>query len=248
MKILAICGSPHKGNTYAVLNTIKEDYPDIDYKLLMLKDLNLKQCLGCYVCVLKGAEFCPLKDDRDMILEEMISADGLLLASPVNVNNITALMKNFITRLGYEGHRPRFYDKYAMVMATCGMFGAKEANKYMSDSLTSFGFSVVSYLELQIAMKTEKENKYNREKTSKAFDRFIDRIKSGQLNKPTKGQLVRFNIFKMMSEHNKDHFIADYQYYKGKTEVSSRRKVNFFQKMMAKLKANKMMYDFIKNR
>lgn len=34
MKIIAICGSPRKGNTYSVLNVIKESFPDIDYKLL----------------------------------------------------------------------------------------------------------------------------------------------------------------------------------------------------------------------
>ena len=41
MKILAICGSPKKGNTYSALNFIKEKYPDIDFKIMMLKDVNL---------------------------------------------------------------------------------------------------------------------------------------------------------------------------------------------------------------
>ena len=40
MKIVAICGSPRKGNTYSVLDNIKESFPDIDFKILMLKDLN----------------------------------------------------------------------------------------------------------------------------------------------------------------------------------------------------------------
>ena len=108
MKILAICGSPHRGNCYSVLNTIKEDYPNIDYKLLMLSEVNLEQCRGCYVCVLRGEENCPRKDDRDMIIKEILDADGIVFASPVYVNHATALMKNFMERLGYEGHRPRF--------------------------------------------------------------------------------------------------------------------------------------------
>ena len=124
MKILAICGSAHRGNCYSVLNTIKEEYPNIDYKLLMLSEVNLEQCRGCYVCVLRGEENCPRKDDRDMIIKEILDADGIVFASPVYVNHATALMKNFMERLGYEAHRPRFYDKYAMVIAVCGMFGA----------------------------------------------------------------------------------------------------------------------------
>jgi len=79
MKILAICGSHHKGNCYSILNTIKENYPTIDYKLMMLNEVNLEQCRGCYVCIAKGEQYCPLKDDRDMIIKEMLDADGVVL-------------------------------------------------------------------------------------------------------------------------------------------------------------------------
>ena len=54
MKILAICGSPHKGNSYDTLNTLKEIYHDVDIEIVMLKDLELAQCNGCYKCVQKG--------------------------------------------------------------------------------------------------------------------------------------------------------------------------------------------------
>jgi len=71
MKILAICGSPHKGNSYSVLNSIKENYPAIDFKILMLNEVNLEMCKGDYGCILNGEQYCPLKDDRDMIIQEM---------------------------------------------------------------------------------------------------------------------------------------------------------------------------------
>jgi multimeric flavodoxin WrbA len=248
MKILAIGGSPHKGNTYSVLNSIKENYPELDYKLLMLNEVNLEQCRGCYTCVLRGEEHCPLKDERDMIIKEILDADGIVLASPVYVNHATALMKNFMERLGYEAHRPRFYDKYAMVIAVCGMFGAKETNEYMNAIFTSFGFNVVSSLELQIATKSEKEKKYNHKQTMNAFDTFITKIKKGQRNIITMGQMVRFNLFKLISGYNKERFEADYQYYKDKTNIPYDGKINFFKKMLAKLKAMKMLRDFMANR
>jgi len=70
MRILAICGSPRKGNTYKVMKTIQDSFPEIEYKILMLKDLNFELCRGCYSCVVKGEEYCPIKDNRDMIIAD----------------------------------------------------------------------------------------------------------------------------------------------------------------------------------
>ena len=117
MKILAINGSHHQGNTYAVLNTIQNDFPDIDYELLNLHEANLEQCRGCYVCIAKGEQYCQLKDDRDMIIKKMSEADGIVFASPVYVNFITSRMKQFIERIGYMSHRPPTWthDKFALL-------------------------------------------------------------------------------------------------------------------------------------
>ena len=121
-------------------------------------------------------------------------------------------------RLGFFSHRPRFFDKYAMVMATCGMFGAKEANEYMSGIFTTFGFNVVSSAELQFSTKSEEEMRSNHEKTVDAFDTFISRIKTGERNKPTTRQIINFHIFKSVSEIYPEYFVADYEYHKDKTD------------------------------
>ena len=250
MKILAICGSPHKGNCYSVLNRIKEDFPDINYKLLMLNEVNLMQCQGCYACVLRGEEFCPLKDDRDMIIQEISDADGIILASPVNVNHVSSLMKQFIDRLGYLGHRPRFHDKYAMVMAVGGGFGADKANEYMSGVFSVFGLNVVSSLELYIASKKERESTYNIQKTADAFNTFTTKINEGQGKTPIPNltQLVYFNIFKAVSELNKEEGIADYEFYKNKYEYYYDTKINPFKKILAKRISGKEIKKMTKNR
>jgi multimeric flavodoxin WrbA len=249
LKILAICGSPHKGNSYSALNTINENYATIDYKIMMLHELNLEQCRGCYVCVLQGEQNCPLKDDRDMIIKEILDADGIVFSTPVYVNHVCALMKNFIDRLGYYAHRPCFHDKYAMVMAVCAGFGAKEVNEYMSGILNVFGFNVVSSLELKTGSKTDKRRIHNHEKTIEAFDKFINRIKKGQRNPPapTVTQLVYFNIFKAVSELNKEVGKADYQFYKDKADFIYDTKINFFKKMLAKRIARKNIQKITKN-
>ncbi|MDY6966804.1 MAG: NAD(P)H-dependent oxidoreductase [Halobacteriota archaeon] len=250
MKMLAICGSPHRGNCYSVLNKIKEDNPDIDFKLIMLGEVDLKQCKGCYLCVLRGEEFCPLKDDRDTIIQEISDADGIILASPVNVNHVSSLMKQFIDRLGYLGHRPRFYDKYVMVMAIGAGFGADKANEYMSGIFSVFGFNVVSSLELYIASKAERDSTYNHEKTADAFNTFITSIKEGQGKKPSPNltQLIYFNIFKAVSELNKEEGKSDYEFYKDKDEYYYDTKISFFKKMIAKRISGKKIAKMSKNR
>ena len=108
MKILALSGSPRKRNTAAALAAIHEHFPEIDFEILALKDLDLKLCKGCYTCITRGEERCPLKDDRDMLLRKIENADGLILGSPTYSHMVPALMKNLFDRLGYLAHRPHF--------------------------------------------------------------------------------------------------------------------------------------------
>ena len=250
MKILAICGSPKKGNTYSALNQIKENYPDVDFKILMLKDVNLKWCLGCYTCVKLGEEKCPLKDDREKIVKEMFEADGVLFASPVYSMQITALMKNFFERVGYIDHRPRFYGKYAMLMAVCAGFGADNANEYMDGMCSIFGFSIASSVELKIASKSENEKAYTHKQTTGAFDRFIQTIKESEGRPPsiTMTQLIYYNVFRTLSQLQKDTYKADYKFYKDKTDVPGNVKVNVFKKMFANFMTGRIIKKMMKNR
>lgn len=250
MKIVAICGSPKKGNCYWALNLIRENHPDIDFKLIMLNEVNLQPCVGCYLCIARGEELCPLKDDRDTIIEEISSADGIILASPVHVNHISTLMKHFINRIGFLAHRPRYFDKYVMVMAIGGGFGADKANEYMSGMFSVFGLNVISSLELYIHSKEERKNPYNQTATINAANTFIDAINKGQgkLPEPTMLKLIYFHIFKAISELEKDYMKADYEFYRDKTDYIYDVKLNPFKKMMAKRIAGKEIAKTMKNR
>jgi multimeric flavodoxin WrbA len=248
MKILAICGSPRKGGTYKILNLIKDKYTDIDYEILMLKDCNLKDCYGCYACINLGPDKCPLKDDRDKILKKMEDADGVIFATPTNTRHVSVLMKKFMDKLGYIAHRPYFFDNYAMFIATCKGFGADLATDYMSSNIGQYGFNVVSSLNLFISTKSDKETKFNTEQTLQAFDNFISEIKKGERYKPKFGNLVYFKIFKAISELNKKEGIADYEYYKDKTDYYYDIELSLFQKKFANWIAGKEIKKFTENK
>jgi len=246
MKILAICGSPRKGNTYSALNSIKENYPDIDFKVLQLCDLNFELCRGCYVCIKWGEDKCPIKDDRDMIIKEMLDSDGLILASPVYSHMISARLKNFFERLGFYAHRPIFFDKYAMSLVTCSGYGAEEALKYMDKMLSVFGFNLVSPLELQIrpGKMPEKKKARNHESTLEAFNRLITKIEKDDRAKPTINMMVPFSIFKYVSVIDKETMKADYEYYKDKTDYYYETQIPFFKKIIAQKVVKKIINGF----
>jgi multimeric flavodoxin WrbA len=247
-KILAICGSPHRGNTYDMLSMLKQSHPEIDFKILMLSELNLKDCFGCYSCINNGEETCPLQDDRDMIIEAMKEADGTIFASPTYARMVSALMKKFVERTSFLAHRPIFFGKRAMALSTCAGFGADLTCKYLTENFTQCGFNFVPPVEVMVARKTEKETNHNRTLAVNGYERLVDAIKSNEKLEPSISQLVYFNIFKSISELNKLKGWADYEFYRDKKDFYFDVKIPFWKKKLvnwiADRKVKKMMANW----
>jgi len=246
MKILAICGSPRKGNSYKALEVIRDSFPRIDFDILHLKDLEFNFCKGCYGCVLRGEATCPIKDDRDMILGKISEADGLVLASPVYALMVSALMKNFFDRFAYLAHRPQFFDKFAMSMVTCSGYGAEEALKYMDKMLSIFGFNLAPSLELQIhpGKVAEKTIAMNRAKSIAAMEALVNKIEKGERDDPSIGLMVPFLLFKYVSKLDKNLMPADYNYYKDKGDYYYDARIPFYKKFIAKRVSDKIISQF----
>jgi multimeric flavodoxin WrbA len=64
---------------------------------IFVQDKNINFCLGCLTCQSNGGE-CVQNDDMGEILEKMIRADVLVLATPVYFYNMDAQMKVLIDR------------------------------------------------------------------------------------------------------------------------------------------------------
>lgn len=248
MNVLAICGSPRKGNCYAALNLIKQSNSEHNVRILMLGDFHLEMCRGCYSCIYNGEETCPLKDDRDLLIRELYAADAVIFASPVYVNQLSALMKKMIERLAFNGHRPRFNNKFAMILSVCKAFGTKDANKYMQDVFSSFGFNVVSTLELQSSTNSIKEKLLNNKKTLRTFESFVSKTKEGKQKAPTIMNLVMFNMFKYISEVYPDQYKADHQYYQEVDKYPYEGRINYFKNLIAKRVVNNFKKEIELNR
>ena len=104
MKAVAINGSPRKGgNTEQMLNivldTIKKS--GIETKLIQIGGTNIHGCRGYWACAKIKNGKCAFNDDiLNELLDEVYSADALILGTPSYFADMTPELKAFIDRVG----------------------------------------------------------------------------------------------------------------------------------------------------
>ena len=103
MKVSGFVGSPRKkGNTSILVDTFLEGAASAgaETKKFFLAEHMINQCKGCYRnCILKQGYRCAaFRDDMDIILEEMVSSDVMIFASPYYCGSYTAIMARFFER------------------------------------------------------------------------------------------------------------------------------------------------------
>jgi len=76
-------------------------------------------CRHCELCHRKVLE-CPIKDDVPEIIRKMLAADGLILAGPNYINQVTASMKALFDRSSHFIHCLRLLGKYVVGAVTSG--------------------------------------------------------------------------------------------------------------------------------
>jgi multimeric flavodoxin WrbA len=129
----------------ADLRTVaKEEEVSVEIESLNLSKADIRMCKGCRSCFDHGEKTCPLKDELLSIKEKMKCADGLILAGPNYVNDVNAIMKNWIDRLAHVCHRPEFAGKSAVLFATTGSTPARHALRTMQVALWTWGYRIVT--------------------------------------------------------------------------------------------------------
>jgi len=89
-----------------------------DVKFVDLGKVRIGFCQACEVCH-QGPD-CVLKDDAKDILQCMLDADGIVLASPVYLDQVTAQMKALLDRSSHFIHCLRLMGKYMAAVTTSG--------------------------------------------------------------------------------------------------------------------------------
>lgn len=100
-KVLVISSSPRKGgNSELLCDQFMMGAQEAGHQAekIRLKDKEINYCTGCGTCF-NGGSPCPQKDDMAEILEKMIAADVLVMATPVYFYTMCGQMKTFIDRV-----------------------------------------------------------------------------------------------------------------------------------------------------
>ncbi len=218
-KITAFIGSARKKTTYQAIqefeNNLKQ-YGEFDFEYVFLSEYNLEFCQGCKLCFDKGEQFCPLKDDRNVLLEKMEHSDGVIFATPNYAFQVSARMKNFFDRFAYILHRPRFFGKTFTSIVTQGIFGGNEILKYLEGMGANLGFYVTKG---SCVSTLEPMNEHQHKKLKQEIKKSSEKFYKGLIRStPAEPSVFRLMMFRMSRTSIKsiDESYFDYNYYKAK--------------------------------
>lgn len=110
MKTVILNGSPRrKGNTAVLCDAFRDGIisvsPDSEVISYHLNDFTYKGCQSCFACKLKGSKSygrCSYQDALSPILEEIMSADILVVATPIYLMDATSSVKSLLERLCFS--------------------------------------------------------------------------------------------------------------------------------------------------
>lgn len=104
MKVLAINGSARKeGNTSIAINAVLEPLKTegIETEVINLAGQDIKGCKACYKCKENLDRKCIFNDDIvNSVINKMIEADAIILASPTYFADMSTELKALIDRSG----------------------------------------------------------------------------------------------------------------------------------------------------
>ena len=100
LRALGVCGSPRRGgNTETLLDVTLNELKGLGVKAekIFLNAYDVRPCTGCRYCVEEGR--CCMDDDMtNVLIPKLLSADIIVIASPVYFNNVSSYVKTFMDR------------------------------------------------------------------------------------------------------------------------------------------------------
>jgi NAD(P)H-dependent FMN reductase len=174
----------------------------------------LQRCRGCKLCVDKGEEFCPFKDDRDLLIEKMMTSDGVVFASPNYSFQVSAIMKRFLDRLGFVFRRPLFFGKTFTSIVAQGIYGGDKIVVYLDFVGNGLGFNTVkgSCITTLDPMTEKQQHKIDRVLAAQAR-RYYARLEKPAYPVPTLFKLMLFRMGRTKIRLELDDSSRDYTYY-----------------------------------
>lgn len=128
-KVLVLSSSPRKGGNSDLLCdqfVLGANETGNKTEKIFLKDKKINYCTGCGFCTAHGQNGCTQKDDMTEILEKMIEADVIVMATPVYFYTMNGQMKTLIDRVCAKYTKVNNKDMYFIATAADGRKQALE--------------------------------------------------------------------------------------------------------------------------
>jgi len=219
-KVTAIVGTASRKHTYLATRQFLDDLRslgDVETEIVTLNDYKIGTCRTCKLCLERGEEACPLKDDRDVIIGKMMTSDGVVFASPNLSFHVSGLMKVFLDRLGFVFHRPRFFGKASTSIIPQGIYGGRKIERYFNFIGKGMGFNPVKgmhFTALDPIAETERR-KMDRS-LAKLSRRFYDKLVGPAYPWPGWFYFMAFRSGRTKMQLELDERSFDYRYYRDK--------------------------------
>lgn len=134
-KVLVLSGSPRKnGNSDMLCDAFIKGAENAGHltEKICIQDKKISPCLACYGC--RNTHLCVQKDDMGEILEKMVQADIIVLATPVYFYSLSGQLKTLIDRTLPQYTQISNKDFYFMATAAA----EKEFIERTMDALRGF--------------------------------------------------------------------------------------------------------------
>ena len=217
-KITALIGSAQKKATYEAVREFERNlksHTEIEFEYVFLTDYQIEFCRGCKLCFNKGEKFCPLHDDRDLLIDKLIHSDGVIFATPNYAYHVSASMKNLLDRTAFFLHRPYFFGKAFTSIVTQGIYGGNSILKYLKNMGENLGYSTAKGCVLKTLEPVTKDaQKKNSLEIKKAAARFNKVLMRQTAPSPSMFRLMMFRMSRSSMKEMLNEEYYDYQYYR----------------------------------
>lgn len=153
MNLVCVLASPHglKGNTFHLVESVLTGARRLgaQTRIALIEGSEVLPCRGCDNCHRTGE--CPQDDGFDEIRQAVEEADGLILATPNYIANVSAQMKAFMDRCAADIHCLSFAGKYGISVVTSGAGSDEEVTGYLSRFLMMTGIRPVGSVHAPMA-------------------------------------------------------------------------------------------------
>ncbi|PIP20985.1 MAG: hypothetical protein COX40_01850 [Candidatus Omnitrophica bacterium CG23_combo_of_CG06-09_8_20_14_all_40_11] len=214
MKILLVSSSPHKekSQTYLLAQEVLKGCPDsVKPEIIHLCDYTIGFCRHCEECH-KKILHCSIADSMPGIINKMLGADGIILASPNYINQVTASMKALFDRTNHFIHCKRLLGKYVVGVVSSG----SGQDKDVLDYIRYYSHTCAAQYSGGVSSRVPIRDKKKKEalKLGKSLSK---NIKNKRLF-PEQMKIIEAGKehFKKIMEMRKNLWIEEYRYWKDK--------------------------------